>query len=158
MNKQLDAETISSISDLGRSFSNTTILMHEAIAQKVGLSGTDHKYLGILIQNGPMTAGELAQRTGLTTGAITGLIDRLERKNLAKRKFDDADRRKIIIVPNTEQAMSLLEEIFADLQGKMIRLLSQFTNDERKLIEKYLLSTIDVMKDVTRNLQTTDTE
>ncbi|MBD2755131.1 MarR family winged helix-turn-helix transcriptional regulator [Spirosoma validum] len=156
MGNKLDNQTIASISDLGRRFSDTTILMHEAIAQKAGLSGTDHKYLGLLMQKGAMTAGDLAKLTGLTTGAITGLVDRLEKKNLAKRVFDGEDRRKIMIVPNTEQAMTLLGGIFADLQHKMVNLLSTFSDDELTLIKTYLVATIDVMNDVTRTLQDTD--
>ena len=75
--------------------------MHEAVGRKAGLSGTDHKYLGFLMQNGQMTAGELSNLTGLTTGAITGLIDRFEKKRLVKRQFAEDDRRKVIIEPNT---------------------------------------------------------
>ncbi len=55
--------------------------MHEAIAKSAGLTGTDHKYLGLIIQHGEMTAGKLSKLTGLTTGAITGLIDRLEKRS-----------------------------------------------------------------------------
>jgi DNA-binding MarR family transcriptional regulator len=67
-------------------YSDTSILVHEAIARKAGLSGTDHKYLGLLMDKGPMTAGQFSQLTGLTGGAITGLIDRLEEKKLARRR------------------------------------------------------------------------
>ena len=156
MSRELDQQTITSISDLGRLFSDTTILMHEAIAQKAGLSGADHKYLGLVMQHGAMTAGDLAKRTGLTTGAITGLVDRLEKKNLVRRAFDQDDRRKIVIVPNTEQAMQLLGGIFADLQKKMVNLMSTFSDHELEIIEKYLLATTDVMKAFTRNLEKTD--
>ncbi|MCL4641134.1 MAG: MarR family transcriptional regulator, partial [Olivibacter sp.] len=90
---------------LSRKYSDTSILMHEAIAREIGLSGTDHKYLGFIIQNGEMTAGELSRLTGLTTGAVTGLVDRLEKKKLVKRKFDSEDRRKVIIVPNTKNTL-----------------------------------------------------
>lgn len=150
--KKLDKATIQSISDLGRQFSDTTILMHEAIAKKAGLSGTDHKYLGFLVQQGAMTAGELSKLTGLTTGAVTGLIDRFEKKKLAKREFDKGDRRKIVIVPNTENAMRLLGPTFADLQNKMVSLILNFNDKEIEVIEKYLRAAIDVMKEVTKKL------
>jgi DNA-binding MarR family transcriptional regulator len=68
MNKSTSVDSFKAAS---RKYSDTSILMHEAISRKAGLSGTDHKYLGLLIQEGPMTAGELSQRTGLTGGAIT---------------------------------------------------------------------------------------
>jgi DNA-binding MarR family transcriptional regulator len=70
-----------------RLYSDNSILMHEAIARKAGLSGTDHKYLGLIVQNGTVTAGELSTLTGLTTGAVTGVIDRLEKKKFVKRKL-----------------------------------------------------------------------
>src|SRR5258708_37552839 len=126
--------------------------MHEAIARKAGLTGTDHKYLGFLIKNGAMTAGEFSKLTGLTTGAITGLVDRLEKKKLAKRQFDKDDRRKIIIVPNTENATKLLGASFSDLQEKMVNLISTLSEEEQKIIEKYLFSTIDVMNNVTNTI------
>ena len=72
---------------LSQLYAYTSIQMHEAIARKAGLSGTDHKYLGFLIEKGQMTAGELSNLTGLTTGAVTGLIDRFEKKKLVKRQF-----------------------------------------------------------------------
>lgn len=73
------------IRKLNQQHSYTSIQLHESIGRKIGLLGTDHKYLGFLIQKGQMTAGELAVLTGLTTGAITGLIDRFESKKTRKK-------------------------------------------------------------------------
>ena len=152
MSKKLSSGDIQTISEMGRQFSDVTILMHEAIARHAGLSGTDHKYLGILIRNGSMTAGELSKLTGLTGGAVTGLVDRLEKSKLAKREFDKTDRRKIIIVPNTATAMKLLGGPFAELQKKMVALISKLSSTEIEIIEKYMLSTMEIMKEVTNNL------
>ena len=152
MNKKSAKEQIAAISQLGRQFSDATILMHEAIANKAGLTGTDHKYLGYLTRHGPMTAGELAKYTGLTTGAVTGLIDRLEKKNLVKREFDPADRRKIIIVPNKEATTKLLGASFKELQNKIVAHISTIPDHEKIVIEKYLLATIDIMNGIRKNL------
>jgi DNA-binding MarR family transcriptional regulator len=141
------------INDLGRKFSDTTILLHENIAAKVGLSGADHKYLGILMQNGAITAGEFSNLTGLTTGAVTGVIDRLEKKNLVKREFDKNDRRKIMIVPNHENAMKILGGIFTSLQERMVKVMASFTDEETEIIEKYLYSTIEAMNDVIEKIK-----
>src|SRR5882672_10051316 len=103
----MDNDTIKQIRKLSQQYSYTTIQMHEAIGQKAGLSGTDHKYLGFLIEKGQMTAGELSSLTGLTTGAVTGLIDRFEKKKLVKRQFAEGDRRKVMIEPNTKKIMAL---------------------------------------------------
>ena len=136
-----------------RKYSDTSILMHEAIARKAGLSGTDHKYLGLLIQHGPMTAGELSRRTGLTGGAITGLIDRLEKKKLAKREFDKEDRRKVFIVANEANAMKLLTPLFKELQQKTAKLLASYSDTELEIIKKYMLEATDVMNDVLENFK-----
>lgn len=147
-------ERINAISQLGRTLSDTTIFMHEAIARKAGLSGTDHKYLGILLQQGSMTAGELAKKTGLTTGAITGLIDRLEKKKLAHRASDNTDRRKILIVPNEVQANKLMGTVNTELRNKIVDLLSKLPERDVVVIENYLTSAINVMKEITHTLNT----
>lgn len=152
MTKILNTQQVQNFRVVSRQYSDTSILMHEAIARKAGLSGTDHKYLGLLVQKGAMTAGELSIQTGLTTGAVTGLIDRLEKKNLAKRQFDKDDRRKVIIVPNTKNAMKLLEPIFAELQDKTAALISSYSEKEIQIIENYLLSATSIMNEVINNL------
>jgi DNA-binding MarR family transcriptional regulator len=126
--------------------------MHEAVARKAGLSGTDHKYLGFLIQNGAMTAGELANLTGLTTGAITGLIDRLEEKKLVKRQFAEDDRRKVFIEPNTKNIMALLEPLYKEFRGKSEKLIASFSSKELKIIESYFIQSIEIMKATTEKL------
>ncbi|HEY0654328.1 MAG TPA: MarR family transcriptional regulator [Chryseosolibacter sp.] len=135
-----------------RLYSDTSMLLHEAIARRAGLSGTDHKYLGFIIQKGKITAGELAKLSGLTTGAVTGLIDRLEKKKLVKRQFDDQDRRKVIIVPNTANAMKLLKPLFANLQARSTDLILSLSNKELQIVENYFLAAIEIMKKTTTEL------
>ena len=141
-----------SVSVLANEFSNATIAMHEAIAKRAGLSGTDHKYLGILLTHGPMTAGNLASHTGLTTGAITGLVDRLEKIQLVKRSFDASDRRKILIVPKQGKASDALAEISSALNKKVMSHVAKFTDAELLVVEKFMESTIAVMHEFTSEL------
>lgn len=129
-----------------RQYSDASILMHEAIARKAGLSGTDHKYLGLILQHKSITAGEISKLTGLTTGAVTGLIDRLEKKELLERQFTKDDRRKVIIVPNIENSMSLLAPLFDELQQQTIKLISTFSPDEIQVIERYFVEATAIMK------------
>src|SRR6476620_10188900 len=107
---------------LSQLYAYTSIQMHEAIARKAGLSGTDHKYLGFLIEKGQMTAGELSTLTGLTTGAVTGLIDRFEKKKLVKRQFADDDRRKVFIKPINENIMDLLAPLYKEYRSRSEKL------------------------------------
>ena len=140
------------INRLGKQISDATILMHEAIARKAGLTVTDRKYLGLILEKGALTAGELSNLTGLTTGAITGLIDRLEKKKLVKREFDKTDRRKVFIVPNIDKASKLFANSHLDLPTQLENLLSKFTTKEIEAIEKYLTSTIEIMNSITDRL------
>jgi DNA-binding MarR family transcriptional regulator len=135
-----------------RAYSDASILMHEAIARQAGLSGTDHKYLGLLMEKGKLTAGELAQLTGLTTGAVTGLIDRLEKKKLVKRQFDAEDRRKVFIVPQMKNTQKLLTPLFADLQKKTAGLIATFSEKEIQIIQKYFLGATTIMHEITSDI------
>jgi DNA-binding MarR family transcriptional regulator len=148
-----DNETIKKFRTISRQYSDTSILMHEAIARKAGLSGTDHKFLGLIIQHGEMTAGELSKITGLTTGAVTGLIDRLENKKLVKRQFDKDDRRKVKIVPNQQNTMKLLEPLFKELQEKTLKLISTLSESEIHTIENYFTSAIKIMNETKEKLK-----
>lgn len=135
-----------------RLYSDASIFMHEAIARKAGLTGSDHKYLGLILQHKDLTAGDLSKLTGLTTGAVTGLIDRLEKKKLLKRQFTKEDRRKVIIVPNVENSMKLLQPIFAELQQKTLTLIGSYSMTELQVIERYFIEATAIMKEVTQKL------
>ncbi|MBO9152280.1 MarR family winged helix-turn-helix transcriptional regulator [Chitinophaga sp. GCM10012297] len=135
-----------------RRYSDASVLMHEAIARKAGLSGTDHKHLGLIMQHGELTAGDLARLTGLTTGAVTGLIDRLEQKKLVKRQYVENDRRKVIIVPETKNALKLLSPLFTSLSAKTAELMETFSAKELAAIHRYFTEAAKVMAEVTGEL------
>ena len=141
-----------SINELGRRFSDITVLMHEAIAKSAGLTGTDHKYLGMLLQSGPVTAGEFSRLTGLTTGAITGVVDRLEKRKLVKRVFDKTDRRKVTIVAHEQEALKVLGDTSAELKKRMQALFATYNDQETQLIERFMQSAIEVMATFTKDL------
>lgn len=149
MNDQKKNALTEAFRKASRQYSDTSILMHEAIARNVGLSGADHKYLGIILQHTELTAGDIARLTGLTTGAVTGLIDRLEKKNLVERRFTEEDRRKVLIVPHAENSLKLLQPIFSSLQHKTATLLEAFSDAEIETIERYFTGATEVMKQMT---------
>jgi len=145
-------DDITRIRKLSQQYSYTSIQMHEAIGREAGLSGTDHKYLGFLIERGQMTAGELSNLTGLTTGAVTGLIDRFEKKKLVKRQFAEDDRRKVIIKPNTENIMALFVPLYKEFRNKSEKLTASFSTKEIKVIETYFVKAIEIMNETTDKL------
>lgn len=143
----MDADLIVKIRKLSQLYAYTSIQLHEAVARKAGLSGTDHKYLGFLLQKGSMTAGELAHITGLTTGAVTGLIDRLEKKRLVKRQLDQDDRRKVVIVPDAAKITALLMPLYKDFQSGTDALVASFSGIEVTTLETYFLKAIALMNE-----------
>lgn len=152
MNKKQTDNIVDKFRTASRQYSDASIFMHVAIARKAGLSGTDHKYLGLILQHKELTAGDISKLTGLTTGAVTGLIDRLEKKKLLKRQFTKDDRRKVIIIPNAENSMKLLQPIFSELQQKTADLIASFSEKEIEIIERYFTEATAIMNETTDNL------
>lgn len=148
----VSADEIIKLRKLSQQCAYTTIQMHEAIGRNAGMSGTDHKYLGFIIQKGQMTAGELAVLTGLTTGAVTSLIDRFETKGLVKRRPDRTDRRKTIIVPETEKIMGLLEPLYKTFKDDTERLIASFSPEELGVLETFFLKYLKLMDNTINHL------
>jgi DNA-binding MarR family transcriptional regulator len=87
---------IADLNRAAREASGLGNLFGNAVAARLGINPTDVECLGV-IAAGDVTAGDLARATGLTTGAITGVIDRLEKAGLARRERDRNDRRKVYV-------------------------------------------------------------
>ena len=114
----------------------------QTVANTVGISGSDLECLDFLNLEGRVTAGRLAEVTGLTTGAITGVIDRLEKAGLVRRERDEADRRKVFIAVVPEAAMKIgqfyvpmqqaMEKVFGGYSDAELRLLLRFANEGYK--------------------------
>jgi DNA-binding MarR family transcriptional regulator len=146
-------ELIQRINREGRRMSTITTIFHQAVAVAAGLSGTDHKYLDLIMENGEMTSGELAEKTGLTSGAITGIVDRLEKQKLVKRRRDTEDRRKVFIVAQHENAYKKLGPVFQSLVDGFNQFYDQFSDEELVVIEKYLRESSDFFKMKTEDLK-----
>jgi DNA-binding MarR family transcriptional regulator len=113
-----------------------TIMLSQAVASRLGLSPTDLETLDLLSTNGPLTAGRLAELTGLTTGAITGVVDRLEEAGLVRRERDAEDRRRVIVhlVPDRARAIARLYE---PLARAMAELNGRYTAEQLALMLDY---------------------
>jgi DNA-binding MarR family transcriptional regulator len=101
-----------------RRLSAYTVLFNEAVADRLGITLTELKCSSLLDLHGAMTAGALAELTGLTTGAITGVIDRLEKAKLARRRADPHDRRRVI-VESVKDREGEFDRLFAGLSAAM---------------------------------------
>jgi DNA-binding MarR family transcriptional regulator len=137
----------------GRQLSTATVMFHQAIADRLGLNVTDHKCLDLLLIKGPLTAGELAVMTGLTTGAITAVIDRLASAGFVRREDDPADRRRVIVQVIPRRCRDI-ERLFEAFGARFQELSARYTDDELLVILDFMTrsreglheSTVDLRK------------
>lgn len=112
-------------------FMTCAVLYQEAVARQVGLNGSDLQALGVLVSEGPTSPGRLAQRTGISAGgAITQLIDRLERAGYARRERDTADRRRVLVIADTDLVDATLGPLYAPIAQEWGNYLSGLSTAE----------------------------
>ena len=121
-----------------RETSAQSVLFSQAVADHAGMNPADLESLDILVRHGPMTAGRLAELTGLTTGAITGLIDRLERRGYARRESHPTDRRSIIVRPLAENAERDLAPSYDAMTQAMDELMSRYSDEDLATILDFI--------------------
>ena len=109
----------------------------EAVANAIGLNRTDMRCLDVLQLEGQMTAGHLAEATGLTTGAMTVALDRLERAGYARRVRDSGDRRRVLVELTPELA-SRTTEFYGEHVALSERLYQRYTLDQLELLLEFV--------------------
>jgi DNA-binding MarR family transcriptional regulator len=139
---------------LGFRLSTATVLFHAAVAERFGVGVTEMKCYSILRQTGPITAGELGERVGLTTGAITGVVDRLEAAGLARRARDPRDRRRVVLelLSNPERERALLA-LYEPLGRAISTLVAGYSEAERATLLQFLGQATDVLEAETVRLR-----
>jgi len=140
---------------LHRELATAVVTFHEAVAGHLGVTAADQRVLGVLGQMGTATPGQLAETTGLTTGAITGIVDRLERAGFARRAPNPKDRRSILVHGcNAEKLGKVVGPIFGSLTGEMERLRSRYPAEQLDTIHAYLGEVIEILRAQTRQIAT----
>ncbi|MFF3568021.1 MarR family winged helix-turn-helix transcriptional regulator [Nocardia jiangxiensis] len=126
--------------DLGRQLTiaaqrNATdaVMLHQAVADRLGLHVTDLRCLNLLRLGGPATPGELAARTGLTTGAVTRLIDRLIKSGFVTRAHDEHDRRRVIISLSADRTGEIARH-YEPLAREFGRVMGDYSAEQLELI------------------------
>jgi DNA-binding MarR family transcriptional regulator len=112
------------------------VLYGQTVANVAGIANSDLECMDILYLEGRVTAGRLAEVTGLTTGAITGVVDRLEKAGLVRRERDDADRRKVFIAVVSE-AIERLGQFYVPMQQAMEKVFGGYSDAELRLLLRF---------------------
>ncbi|HWD53956.1 MAG TPA: MarR family transcriptional regulator [Acidimicrobiales bacterium] len=109
----------------------------ERVAKRLKLSRTDMRCLDLIGRLGPMTAGRLAEESGLTTGAVTFILDRLEEAGMVTRRRDTDDRRRVW-VEIEPKAQERLLEVQQPLVEEMREVTQRFKADELAIVRDYM--------------------
>jgi DNA-binding MarR family transcriptional regulator len=122
------------------------------VADRAGISSADMDCIDFVNVEGRMTAGRLAELTGLTTGAITGVVDRLEKAGFVRRERDESDRRKVFIVPVLEKMMQVGRP-YQLVQRAMAKQCAAYTDAELKFLIRYGTESYQSMLEATTQLR-----
>ncbi len=140
------------ILERGREMGTAAIMFHQAVADRLGLNTTDHKCLELVHRAGGATAGDLADWTGLTTGAVTGIIDRLEKAGFVRREEHPTDRRKVVVRVVPER-LPEVGRLFTSLAEGMTALCARYTEAELRVIMDHMTRSAELFRHETRRLR-----
>lgn len=137
MQRKTRQEVLKDLNEAIRKVGAQSVLMSDAVSRLVGLNSTDLECLDLLLLSGATTAGQLAAHCGLTTGAMTAVIDRLERAGYARRRRDLTDRRRVLV-----EALPRVVQEIGPLYRPLIRttnaLNDQYDEKQLALVAAYL--------------------
>jgi DNA-binding MarR family transcriptional regulator len=151
LSKYSKVELIQQLIAVIRASQTATDAFDDAVADYVGLDRTAYRCLDILDQEGPMTAGRLAERARLSPGAMTALLDRLEKRGFARRTRDTKDRRRVLVEVTPE-----LRQMAAQLYGtpdEGADALGAYTIEQLELLIDFLRGNVAYQEERMRRLE-----
>ncbi|MFI1537183.1 MarR family winged helix-turn-helix transcriptional regulator [Streptomyces anandii] len=142
------ADLIAAIEDAVRDNGGRGQLLHQAIAERFGLNPTDLKCVDLARTEPRLTAGRLAEITGLSTSATTAVLDRMEKAGFIERVRDPADRRRVVVV-STGRREQELNTAFGPLKDAMTAVLESYDDEQLALIAGFVRRLNDLLRDLT---------
>src|SRR6187455_3047701 len=123
--------SIERMAEVMREFMARAVLFQDAVARSGGINSTDMQAVSLLMSQGPATPGELAERTGLSAGgAITAVIDRLEKAGYVSRQRDQTDRRKVIVTADVEKVLHQVGPIYGRVGARWAAYLDTLSDEQ----------------------------
>ncbi|MFE4196690.1 MarR family winged helix-turn-helix transcriptional regulator [Paenarthrobacter sp. NPDC056912] len=139
-------ELLEAVYSSGRELSTAAVMFHAKLSELRGLSATEGKAIDILLRFGPMTAGEFGEHSGLAPASVTGLMQRLESKGVARRVRHDGDKRKVLIELVGDQVAAAMP-YFVDFMGGLAGLLEGYSDDELRVIADFSAKAARIQQD-----------
>ena len=135
----------------GRELSTAAVMFHTAVGEASGLSVTETKALEVITRSGPVTPADLARLSGLAPASVTALLDRLERKGVARRRPHPTDGRRFLVEIDPEH-MARSQVVFTDLVMQLKELSEEFDDDELAAVVRFLRGAAERQLQATRRL------
>ncbi|HWH26684.1 MAG TPA: MarR family transcriptional regulator [Pseudolysinimonas sp.] len=150
---------IAQVGDTMAEFMARAVLFQDAVARAGGINSTDMQAVSLLMREGPATPGELAERTGLTSGgAITAVIDRLERAGYVRRERDSGDRRRVIVTAIPEIVMQRVGPIYGRIGAQWAEYLRTLSDEQIAFANDLFARAAEVNHEAIENLRTPTSE
>jgi DNA-binding MarR family transcriptional regulator len=151
--KQTRRAVLKELNEALRKVSAQSVLLSDTVAKLVRVNSTDLECLDLLMLAGITTAGQLAAHTGLTTGAMTAVIDRLERAGFVRRRRDPEDRRRVL-VEALPRGLHEIGPLYRPLAESSERLSERYDDKELALVVDYLTRSFALVTEHVAWLQT----
>ena len=143
MSNEISQELVAALTAANRRYQQGTDALDQAASELLGINRTDARCVDIVLLRGRTTAGELAVAAGLSPGAATTAIDRLERVGYVRRVGDPDDRRRVVVEP-TERIVELAEEVYGPLRDGGAVLMQGFSERQLTAITKFFEGAADL--------------
>lgn len=145
MSRSLRLDLIDELGVESRAQQRATDALDDAVAAELGVNRTDLRCLDVLLQMGTGTPGQLASALGLTSGSVTALLDRLEKRGYLGRSADPSDRRRVMVRPSAE-LVKRAAEIYGPLATEGNRRAARYSVSELKLLIDFLRSSRELQE------------
>lgn len=152
MTKRTKEEIIKDVIMGGREFGISMVLFRHAVGERLNVNVTDMECLALIFFKGLATPSEISKHTGLSSGATTAMLDRLEKAQLIERKPNPKDRRGVLITASKKRNKEV-GAFFAPLREKTNRLVSQYTEKELAVIAEYLIKSAELWEEERKKLK-----
>jgi DNA-binding MarR family transcriptional regulator len=138
------AELVTAAALEARLHQNSYDRFEDAVAAYFGVNRTAMRCMEVLDRKGQLTAGEIATQTGLSSGAVTAMLDRLTRDGFVQRLPDPSDRRRVL-VQLTDKARQLAADLYGPLEGELT-MFEQFSDNDLRLMQRFLRLASDALE------------
>ena len=140
-----------------REFTSAVDVVNQMIGERMGVNRTDHRVMEILNRLGPLTSGDLATASHLTTGAVTAVVDRLEQIGYVRRVRDTHDRRRVLVDRTPDGTKSAMR-YYSPFMNRSFELMNEYSVEQLEAIRDFMRGAAELTDDYAKELRATETD